>query len=291
MGFKLNHIMKNIFITGATSGIGLVAACELASKGNCVWALARTEQKGKELQNHYKTYYSKGRGKIEIVLGDLSSFDSVVEACKQIKGSTDCVDMIINNAGIWNFSYRESKDKIEETLQVNVLSSLLIIHLLFDVLAKSKEPKIIFAASGLHQGEINFSNLEFKKDFSGFRAYRQSKLGVILLCRLLAKRLEKHNVGVYCEHPGLVNTKLGRDANWFSNLFFRLLGSSPEKGAETIIYLAQEENTKLISGEYYAKKKVKKITPQSYDMKVAEKLLQTLKPYLAKYLTSLSILD
>lgn len=52
---------------------------------------------------------------------------------------------------------------------------------------------------------------------NGFNAYRQSKLEVILLCRLLAKKLSSINIGVYCEHPGLVNTKLGRDANWFSN--------------------------------------------------------------------------
>ena len=282
--------MKNIFITGATSGIGLVAACELAAEGNTILALARSLEKGGVLLAHYKSKYPKGKGSIEIVLGDLSSFESVVKACHEVKSRIDCLDVIINNAGIWNFSYKESSNKIEEIFHVNVLAPLLINDLLLELLMKSKEAKIIFTASALHQGEVNFANLEFKHEFSGFRAYRQSKLEVILLCRLLAKKLEKFNVGVYCDHPGLVNTKLGRDANWFSNLFFRVFGIAPEKGAETMIYLAKENKSKLISGEYYAKKEVRKITAQSYDMQVAEKLLRTLKPYLAHYLSPSSII-
>jgi NAD(P)-dependent dehydrogenase (short-subunit alcohol dehydrogenase family) len=282
--------MKNIFITGATSGIGLVAACELAAQGNKVMALARSVDKGNVLLDRFKSKYPQGKGSIEIVLGDLSSFESVVKACDVVKSKIDCLDVIINNAGIWNFSYKESSNKIEEIFHVNVLAPLLINDLLLELLLKSKEAKSIFAASALHQGEVDFSNLEFKKKFSGFRAYRQSKLEVILLTRLLAKKLENFNVGVYCEHPGLVNTKLGRDANWFSNLFFRLFGMSPEKGAETIIFLAQEDKRNLISGEYYAKKKVKKITEQSYDMKVAAELLLAIKSYLLRYVNTSSVI-
>jgi NAD(P)-dependent dehydrogenase (short-subunit alcohol dehydrogenase family) len=276
--------MKQIFITGATSGIGLAAACKLASNGNRIIATARTLEKGNQLISHYKSNYPQGEGSIEMVICDLSSFESIVNACNEVKLKCGYLDVIINNAGLWNFSYKESRNKIEETLHVNVLAPLLINHLLLDVLLKSKDAKSIFAASALHQGDVDFKNLEFKNNFSGFKAYRQSKLEVILLCRLLANKLKKYNVGVYCEHPGLVNTKLGRDANWFSNLFFRLMGLPPEKGAETIVYLAEENKSNLISGEYYTKKAVKKITTQSYDLQVAEKLLAVLKPYLAKYL-------
>jgi NAD(P)-dependent dehydrogenase (short-subunit alcohol dehydrogenase family) len=282
--------MKNIFITGATSGIGLVVACELAAHGNKVIATARTLEKGKELTAHYKTLYPKGIGTIEIILCDLSSFECIVNACNQVKTHHTHIDVLINNAGIWNFSYRESKDKIEETLQVNVLAPLLINYLLLDLLIKSKDAKSIFAASALHQGNVDFENLEFKYDFGGFKAYRQSKLEVILICRLLAKKLQPVNIGVYCEHPGFVNTKLGRDANWLSNLFFRVMGMPPEKGARTIMYLAEEDKSKLVSGEYYSQQKVKKITPQSNDMQVAKKLINALKIYLKNYVLSPSLI-
>ena len=239
---------------------------------------------------HFKNNFPNAKGKIEIILCDLSSLESVVEACNKVKSKLNSLDVLINNAGLWNFSYRESKNGIEETFQVNVLAPLLINHLLIDLLAKSREAKTIFTASALHQGNVNFSDLEFKKKFSGFSAYRQSKLEVILLCRLLSSKLEKAGIGVYCHHPGLVNTKLGRDAGWFSNLFFKLMGISPQKGAETMLYLSTENKNHLVSGEYYYRKAVKKITPQSYDLNTAQKLLDTLGSFLLKYIDKPSLI-
>lgn len=282
--------MKTIFITGATSGIGLVTSCELASYGNKVLATARNIERGNELLSHYRNNYPNGKGTIKIVVCDLSSFESIVKACNQVRIENSCIDILINNAGVWNFSYRESQNHIEETLHVNVLAPLLINYLLLDALSKSNEAKSIFAASALHQGDVDFSNLESKEHFSGFNAYRQSKLEVILLCRLLAQKLASVNIGVYCEHPGLVNTKLGRDANWFSNLFFRVMGLSPEKGARTLIYLAEENKNNLVTGEYYYKKEVKKITKQSYDLHVAQILLNKLEFYLKDYISDPSLI-
>ena len=282
--------MKNIFITGATSGIGLITACELAYKGNKLIATARTIERGRELTSYYKNHYPDGTGSIEIILCDLSSFESIVNACNQVKANYTYIDLLINNAGLWNFKYRESKSKIEETLQVNVLAPLLISNLLLDLLLQSTDAKLIFTASALHQGDVDFNNLEFKAKFSGFKAYRQSKLEVILLCRLLAKKLEKSNVGVYCQHPGLVNTKLGRDAGWFSNLFFQIMGLPPSEGAKTLLYLAEENKSNLISGEYYAKKAVKSITPQSNNMSVAQMLLDKLAIYLKDYIVKSSLI-
>jgi len=278
--------MKTIFITGATAGIGMVAASQLAARGNTVIATARTPERGNELRMYYQQHYPGAKGTIEIVLCDLLSFESIVNACSQVKANHDCIDVLINNAGLWNFSYRESRDNNEETLQVNVLAPLLINHLLMDLLIKSTEAKSIFAASALHQGDVDFRNLEFKNHFNGFNAYRQSKLGIILLTRLLAKKLAPVNVGVYCEHPGLVNTKLGRDANWISNLIFRVMGITPEKGAKTLVYLAEEKKENLISGEYYYKESVKQITAQSNDLLVAQKLLTVLNGYLTRYVGS-----
>ena len=115
--------MKTIFITGATSGIGLVAASELASNGNKVLATARNMDSGDKLLAHYRNNYPKGKGTIKIILCDLSSFESIVKACDQVRLENKCIDVLINNAGVWNFSYRESQNNIEETLQVNVLQS------------------------------------------------------------------------------------------------------------------------------------------------------------------------
>jgi NAD(P)-dependent dehydrogenase (short-subunit alcohol dehydrogenase family) len=215
---------------------------------------------------------------------DLSDFASIRSACEEVKSRIAKLDVVINNAGIWNFSYRESKNGIEEILHVNVLAPLLITHLLVDLLEASSEAKVIFASSGLHQGEVQFSDLEFKSDFSGFKSYRQSKLMIILITRLLANRLASRGIGVYCEHPGLVSTKLSRDAGWFSAAFFKLMGTRPEKGAETLVFIAQERKDALVSGEYYHNKVVTKTTPQSDDLVVAEKVLGVSQGYLKDFL-------
>jgi NAD(P)-dependent dehydrogenase (short-subunit alcohol dehydrogenase family) len=279
---------KIIFITGATSGLGLVAACELAADGNTVIATARSSEKGNLLLDYYKTNYPGKSGKIEIELCDLSSFESIVNTCNTVKARYSQIDTLINNAGTWNSGIRESKDKIEETFQDNVLAPLLINHLLYSSLAKSADAKSIYTASALHQGYVDFNNLEFRNKFSGFKSYRQSKLEVILLCRLLAKKLEQSNIGVYSQHPGVVSTNLIRDGNWFLSMVFRLIGISPKKGSETLVYLARADKTQLVSGEYYALKAVKKTTPESNDMQVAQRLLDKLKTYLAKYIGSTS---
>jgi NAD(P)-dependent dehydrogenase (short-subunit alcohol dehydrogenase family) len=223
-------------------------------------------------------------GKIEIVEGNLNSFDSVYSSCLEIKSKYPVIDMIVNNAGIMNFEFKQTTDGIEETLQVNLLSPLLICHLLFENLEKARDPKIIFTSSGLHQGEINFKNLEFKNSFSSFKVYRQSKLGVILICRLLANSLKNHNVSIYSQHPGIVRTNLGRNAGWFSRMIFYLLGKSPEKGSQTLSYLIEKQNSLLESGEYYADKEITKTSKESYDMAIAEKLLNKVREYLEKYM-------
>jgi NAD(P)-dependent dehydrogenase (short-subunit alcohol dehydrogenase family) len=273
---------KIIFMTGATSGIGMVGALKAANNGATVIVLARNAHKAEALLASHKA--QNALGTIKIIEGDLSSFAAVYAACQEIKQTYPVIDMLVNNAGIMNFEYQKSVDGIEETLQVNLLSPLLICHLLFDNVKQSKEPKILFTSSGLHQGRIRFDNLEFKNEFSSFKVYRQSKLGVILMCRLLATRLAPHHIGIYSQHPGLVRTNLGRSAGWFARMIFYILGKSPEKGAQTLIYLMETSTTQLKSGEYYANNKITTTTKESYDIQVAEKLATTLKAYLQPYL-------
>ena len=277
---------KIIFMTGATSGLGKVSAIKSASNGDTILVLARNKIKARALKSEFNKHHPKAKGKIEIFEGNLNSFDSIYSSCLEIKSKYPVIDMIVNNAGIMNFQFKQTVDEIEETLQVNLISPVLICHLLFDNLKKSRNPKIIFTSSGLHKGEINFRNIEFKDSFSSYKVYAQSKLGVILICRFLANPLKSYNVSIYSQHPGMVRTNLGRSAGWFSKLIFYLMGKSPKKGSRTLSYIIETPNSQLKSGEYYANKKVKATTIESYDMKVAEKLLQTVRAYLEKYINS-----
>jgi NAD(P)-dependent dehydrogenase (short-subunit alcohol dehydrogenase family) len=273
---------STIFMTGATSGFGKLVACSLANQGAELIVMARNKEKGEQLLANYASQYPQGKGEITLVEGNLNSFESVARACEEVRASYPKLDTIILNAGIMNFEYIETVDGIEETLQVNLLSPLLITHLLMDSMLSSPAPKIIFTASALHQGIINFDDLEFKTKFSSFKSYRQSKLGVILLSRLLATKMPL--IPIYSHHPGMIRTELGRNAGLFSRLIFWAMGKGLKEGTHTLMHLLETPAEELISGEYYANRKVTKTTPEAYDLTVAEKLLEVCGEYLYPYL-------
>lgn len=186
----------------------------------------------------------------------------------------DHLDQLINNAGVWHSEFTASMDGIEETFQVNVIAPYLFIKNLKPLLDKAETPKVINTASSLHTGTVNFNDIQYKAQFSGFKAYRQSKLSIILLTRLFASRGQK--IQYYAQHPGVVNTSLGRHMGGLANLFFKFIGVSKEKGAQTLLHLSETPVEKLQNGEYYAKSAPKRITKESYDMQAAARLEETI---------------
>ena len=267
--------MKNVLITGATSGIGKVASIELANAGHHVLALSRNPAKSQTLLDDYNETQSQTKGKLEIVKGDLSILEGLQDAIDDVKERIDQPDILINNAGIWNFSFRESANHIEETLQVNVLAPAILTHAFLPEMTKNGG-RLIFTSSGLHQGEINFEDMEFRSKYSGFKAYRQSKLMNIMIARYLSQKYGAMGLEAYSQHPGFVNTKLGRDAPLLARLFFKWFGKSPAKGAHNLIYLSKEEVENLENGAYYKDMKPDNATSYSQQMSVAAELVRHL---------------
>lgn len=275
---------RTIFFTGATSGIGKEAALSLAGSGNRILATCRSNESGQQLLSDFRAKHPNATGSIELIHCDLSSFQSVVAACLQVELLCTEIDVLINNAGLWSFKRNETQDGIEETFQVNLLAPALIIELLLPLLRKSDDARIINTASGLHQGSFNFNDPEFSENFSGFYAYRHSKLGLMLLSRLLAKNLADEKIGVYLNHPGLVHTGLVRDSNWFYQWFFSTFGRTPQKGAENLIHLANVAKSSLQSGGFYKDCQVKSTSKESSNLTTAIELRKMILNYLADYL-------
>lgn len=288
--FTVDHSGKNILITGATSGLGYAAAMKLAIQGARVFVLARNTGKAATMIEDIKTNHPYAKGKLEMIQCDLSEMSSIEPACEKVRVSVSRLDMIIHNAGVLNLKFRETNDQIEETWQVNVLAPSLITHLLIDILVKSDEPKLIFTASALHQGDINFENPEWRNNYGLISAYRHSKLSLILLSRLWASKLNTYHVGVYCQHPGFVKTSLGDANGWMTKMAFKLLGKSPEKGSKTLLYLTDTPNEQLENGAYYTKSRVKRTTKESYNLKTAEALSTIIQKYLQRYIQAPSII-
>jgi NAD(P)-dependent dehydrogenase (short-subunit alcohol dehydrogenase family) len=261
---------KIVIITGATSGLGKETARALARLGATVVFTTRDTQKGE--QTKLELIESTKNKNIEVLPCDLASFVSIRNCCDEFLEKYNSLHVLLNNAGVWDYHRRESKDGIENIFATNYLAPFLMTNLLLPVLKKSAPSRIINLTSGLHSGTIHFDDLEFKMNFSGMKAYAHSKLAVILFTRLLAKKLEGTGVTVNCVNPGMTKTNLGRDAGFISRKMFRLLGKNPVKGAETSVYLATSPEVETVTGEFFEKKAVQKTNDETYDMDAAEKL-------------------
>ena len=263
-----------VFFTGGTSGLGREAVLALALHGAKVVVTVRNKAKGDELLKTFHATKANSKGDIQLFECDLSSIKSIQTAVNKFKIAFKRLDILVNNAAVWKAKFTETVDRIEEAFQVNVLAPYLLSQLLADQLEKSDHAKIINTTSYLHQGNIQFEDIEFRNSYKSFNVYKQSKLAGILLTRQLAQQFNNRGIGVYCFHPGLVRTELARETSFIMRSMFWLPGMSAEKGAQTLIFLAMEDKEKLISGEYYCKKKISDSSPESNDMELAEKLVQ-----------------
>lgn len=262
---------KIVLITGATSGIGKETAVGLAKLGATIVFTTREIDRGRMARDEIIS--ESKNDKVDFIHCDLASLDSIRSCCEEFKSKYERLDVLINNAGVWDSRRRESRDGIENTFAVNYLAPFLMTNLLLDVLKRSVPSRIITVASTLHtRAHINFDDIEFKKSFSAWKAYSQSKLAVILFTKLLAEKLKDTGVTVNCLHPGTVATNISRDANFVYRAFFKLFGKDPEKGAETSIYLASSPEIEKVTGEYFVDKKIKQSSSESHDMEIAKEL-------------------
>jgi len=123
-------------------------------------------------------------------------------------------------------------------------------------------------------GTIRFDDLQGERRYGGFRAYNQSKLAQILFTQELARRLEGTGVTVNACHPGVIRTNLGMGGSSVVVRFVKMFLKSPEKGAETPIYLATSPEVEGISGKYFVRNQVLAPSARAQDPAVARRLFE-----------------
>lgn len=269
---------KTAIITGATSGIGRMAALNLAAKGAILVLPVRNIEKGEALKKEIQDKSQKAV--VELMPCDLASMNAIREFADAFRAKHDRLHILINNAGIWEMKRRESADGIEMNFAVNHLAPFLLTNLLLDIIKASAPARIVNVSSMIHKRtRMKFDDLEKKKRWSSMHAYAQSKLANVLFTRKLARYLEGSGVIVNCLHPGVVNTRLFDQMPSFMLKIFQWFMISPEKGAQTTIHLATSPALNGISGEYFAKSKAAKTSRHAKDMKVAEQLWEVSEVY------------
>jgi NAD(P)-dependent dehydrogenase (short-subunit alcohol dehydrogenase family) len=280
----MNVNNKICLITGATSGIGKEAALGLAKQGMQIIFNTRDETRGQTVRE--ELVKQSGNQNIEVLPCDLSSFQSVCEFANLVKSRYEKLDILINNAGIWTSKKELSEDGIELQFAVNHLAPFLLTHHLTNWLKKAESSRIINVSSGVHyRGKIDLSDPEFmEKSYISIDAYTQSKVANVLFTRELAKRLNGTNITANSLAPGWVNTGLFRETNLFVKIAARWFALSPEKGAETTVYLASSEDVGKTTGEFFQKKKKKRSAKVTYNEELAARLWSLSEEYVKAYI-------
>ncbi len=265
---------KICLITGATNGIGKATAKKLLEEGFHVVFTARSMAKAESTVYEFK--HSVPNCKVDYFLVDLASLEEVREFANKFITNYDRLDVLINNAGVWEKSYQKSKDGYELTFAVNHLAHFLLTNLLLDLIMKTEKSRIINVSSRLHiKGTIDIDNLNKQKAYNGNKAYANSKLANILFTRYLAKKLDDTDTTVNALMPGIVNTGLFDNFPIWIQKLMRIFLISPEKGAQTSVYLATSEDAYRFTGEYFDKKKPASTSKISKDMELAKQLWDT----------------
>ncbi|TVT41651.1 SDR family NAD(P)-dependent oxidoreductase [Hymenobacter setariae] len=252
---------KIILVTGATSGIGEVTARELAQQGAHIIILARNAQKAQRTQQ--AIIAATGNERVDTVLADLSVLQQVRDIAAEIHAKYPRLDVLINNAGLMFGAERElSADGYEMTLATNHLGPFLLTSLLLDLLQKSLAARIVNVASMAYRfSKPTLDDLQSEQNYSPVWEYGNTKLWNIMFTQELAQRLRAHgitNITTNCLHPGAVATGYGQQTGGIVGAALSLARPfmiSPEKGAQTSIFLATDAKVGTISGGFFSKKK------------------------------------
>jgi NAD(P)-dependent dehydrogenase (short-subunit alcohol dehydrogenase family) len=279
---------KTVVVTGATEGIGLVTAKEIAKRGARVVIVGRNPEKTSARAEEVKAF--AGHDRVEFALADFSKQSSIRALGKDLRSRLDRLDVLVNNAGAINEVRQTTEDGYELTFAANHLGYFLLTEELLELLKKSAPARVVNVASEAHRGgAMNFEDLQGEKSFSGFKAYNQSKLANILFTRELAKRLAGTGVTANCLHPGVIASGFGRNSEgWVGALArtFSFLLSTPESGAKTQIFLATSEAVEGVTGKYFDSCKEKTPSKGARNDADAAKLWEISEKLVAKSLNS-----
>lgn len=243
---------KTIVVTGASSGIGAAAARALAVAGATVAVVGRNPQRTSEVAAE-----CLGRGRAFVA--DMSSLASVAVLAEELAAAYPVIDVLANNAGFIAARKELTPDGIESSFAVNHVAPFLLTRLLMPNLRASGDARVITTSSSAH----NTGRLDrpFNPDlrWSSWGAYGDSKLANIAFTAELDRRTAGTTVTANCFHPGVVHTGFGRDKGLLAlmqNTFGRFVLISPEKGADTLVYLASEPIGATTTGRFWVKRKV-----------------------------------
>ncbi|MDE2133627.1 MAG: SDR family oxidoreductase [Alphaproteobacteria bacterium] len=247
---------KTVVVTGATSGIGEVAAVELARQGARIVFIARNPLRRDTTLARLS--FANDKAEHTAYLADLSRLSEMRRVAGEIAAAEPKIDVLIDNAGALFAKRETTADGLEMTFATNHMAYFVITNLLLNNLKATPGARIVVTASDAHKsGKLDFGDLQAGKSYSAFRVYGTSKLCNILFTRELARRLAGTGVTANCLHPGFVATQFADNNDgllpFVVGIAKRAAAITPEEGAKTIIHLASSPQVAGKSGGYFYK--------------------------------------
>ena len=263
-----------VLITGATNGIGLVTAAELARRGAAVTMVARSRERGEAALAEVTR--RSGSNNVEVRYADLAWLEDVRRLAEGFLADHDRLHVLINNAGAINLERQETRDGFELTFGVNHLAHFYLTNLLLERLKQSAPARIINVSSLAHLGGwIQLDDLQGRRFYNGMFAYAQSKLANILHAYELARRLAGTGVTANALHPGAIRSGFNMNNGPFATMLQTIMAPfllTPEQGAETTIYLASSPEVEGVTGRYFDTRQAVPSSFISYDPAAARRL-------------------
>jgi NAD(P)-dependent dehydrogenase (short-subunit alcohol dehydrogenase family) len=266
-----------VLITGGTGGIGKATALGLAMIGARVGIMGRDPERAEQAAAEIRT--ASENPAVDAFAADMSSQAEVRRLAAAVLDAYPRLDVLVNNVGGFWAHRQPTADGLERTFALNHLASFLLTNLLLDRLKASAPARVVTVSSGEQaRGRIEFDDLQGARDYSGQRAYSQSKLANVMFTNELARRLEGTGVTANSLHPGVVRTNFGAEdqAGFFAVMggLVRPFLKTATQGAQTSIYLASSPDMDGVSGQFFADRKPKTANKLAYDTGMTGRLWQ-----------------
>jgi NAD(P)-dependent dehydrogenase (short-subunit alcohol dehydrogenase family) len=266
---------KTVLITGGTGGIGKATAIGLAALGARVAITGR--EGGRAEAAALEIRHASGNPEVDAFAADLSSQAEVRRLAAEVLDTYPRLDVLVNNVGGFWATRHVTADGLEHTFAVNHLAAFLLTDLLLDRLKASAPARIVTVSSAAQSmGALDFDDLQGEHDYSGERAYNQSKLANVMFTYELARRLQGTGVTATALHPGVVRTGFGAEdpSRIYKMLvpLWRPFMQTPQQGAATSVYLASSPAVEGVTGQYFAGRKPRTSSKASYDEAAAARL-------------------
>jgi len=245
---------KTVMVTGFTAGVGRASVSALAAMGADVVGVCRNAQKGQQVLDEVARAHAGV--KLDMLVGDLGMQRDIRRIADQFLASGRPLHVLYNNAGVFHLSRSTTAEGFETTFAVNHLGYFLLTQLLLEPLRDARAGRVVCTASDGYKlgGRLDFDDLQSQKKYSAFGVYCRTKLANVLFTQELARREAHHGVVTHSFHPGFVGSSLAKNNGWFARAVTTLispLARSPEKGAETGVYLCTAPEVRDDNGLYY----------------------------------------